>query len=144
MYGNAATAHYLVHFSTRTNFPQRRSHVSGLGVRGRLPQQSAGDYLLRPCKQRLYGIIAIATLIIMDQPSRLRGVQGAIEQRRLDALMVTNLPNIRYLSGFTGSAGVLVVTAREQVLLTDGRYTEQARQEVEGAEVKIKIKIVKK
>ncbi|MFL5626502.1 MAG: aminopeptidase P family N-terminal domain-containing protein, partial [Ktedonobacteraceae bacterium] len=56
--------------------------------------------------------------------------------------MVTNLPNIRYLSGFTGSAGVLVVTAREQVLLTDGRYTEQARQEVEGA--KVKIKIVKK
>ena len=80
----------------------------------------------------------------MNHPSRLRGVQGAIEQRRLDALMVTNLPNIRYLSGFTGSAGVLVVTAREQVLLTDGRYTEQARQEVEGAKVKIKIKIVKK
>jgi Xaa-Pro aminopeptidase len=83
---------------------------------------------------------AIATLIFMDHNSRLRRVQPAIEQRRLDALMVTNLPNIRYLCGFTGSAGVLVVTARDQVLLTDGRYTEQARQEVKG----VKVKIVKK
>jgi Xaa-Pro aminopeptidase len=87
--------------------------------------------------RRVILIIAIATLIIMDHNSRLRRVQAAIEQRRLDALMVTNLPNIRYLCGFTGSAGVLVVTAREQVLLTDGRYTEQAKQEVKGAKVKI-------
>ena len=80
---------------------------------------------------------AIATLNIMDHNSRLRRVQSAIEQRRLDALLVTNLPNVRYLCGFTGSAGLLVVTARDQVLLTDGRYTEQARQEVKGAKVNI-------
>jgi len=73
----------------------------------------------------------------MDHNSRLRRVQASIEQRRLDALLVTYLPNIRYLCGFTGSAGVLVVTARDQVLLTDGRYTEQAKQEVKGAKAKI-------
>jgi Xaa-Pro aminopeptidase len=64
-------------------------------------------------------------------------VQAEIEQRRLHALLVTHLPNIRYLCGFTGSAGVLVVTSRDKVLLTDGRYTEQAKQEVRGARVKI-------
>jgi Xaa-Pro aminopeptidase len=73
----------------------------------------------------------------MDQNSRLHRTQAAMEQRRLDALLVSYFPNIRYLCGFTGSAGVLLVTARDKVLLTDGRYTEQARQEVKGAKVKI-------
>lgn len=73
----------------------------------------------------------------MDHNSRLQHTQAAIEQRRLDAVLVSYLPNIRYLCGFTGSAGVLLVTARDKVLLTDGRYTEQAKQEVKGAKVKI-------
>jgi Xaa-Pro aminopeptidase len=51
--------------------------------------------------------------------------------------MVSYLPNIRYLCGFTGSAGVLLITARDKVLLTDGRYTLQARQEVKDAKVTI-------
>ena len=75
--------------------------------------------------------------MIMDHNSRLQRTQAAIEQRRLDTLLITHLPNIRYLCGFTGSAGALVVTASDKVLLTDGRYTEQARQEVKGAKVKI-------
>jgi Xaa-Pro aminopeptidase len=73
----------------------------------------------------------------MNHNLRLRQVQAAIAGRRLDALLVSYLPNIRYLCGFTGSAGVLVVTARDKILLTDGRYTEQAKQEVKGARVKI-------
>src|SRR5438270_3764079 len=73
----------------------------------------------------------------MDYNSRLHRTQAAIEQRRLDVLLVSYVPNIRYLCGFTGSAGVLVVTARDKVLLTDGRYTEQAEQEVKAAKVKI-------
>ncbi len=79
----------------------------------------------------------IATLISMDPIPRLQRTQAAIEQHRLDVLLITHLPNIRYLCGFTGSAGVLVITAREKVLLTDGRYTEQAKLEVKGAKVKI-------
>jgi Xaa-Pro aminopeptidase len=82
-------------------------------------------------------IPCIATLIIMEHNSGLQRTQAAIEQRRLDALLVSYLPNIRYLCGFTGSAGVLLVTSGDKVLLTDGRYTEQATQEVKGARVKI-------
>jgi Xaa-Pro aminopeptidase len=73
----------------------------------------------------------------MDHNSRLRRTHAAIEQRRLDVLLISYLPNIRYLCGFSGSAGVLLITARDKILLTDGRYTEQARLEVKGAKVKI-------
>ncbi len=48
----------------------------------------------------------------------------------LDALLVTHLPNIRYLTGFTGSAALLLVTGRETVLITDSRYAAQAPTEV--------------
>ncbi len=55
----------------------------------------------------------------------------------LDALLVTHLPNIRYLCGFTGSAGVLVIGERSAVFVTDGRYEEQAHAEVTGTRVSI-------
>jgi Xaa-Pro aminopeptidase len=73
----------------------------------------------------------------MDHNVRLRRVQAVIAERRLHALLVSHLPNIRYLCGFTGSSGVLVITGRDKVLFTDGRYTEQAKQEVKSARVKI-------
>ncbi|MBM3326052.1 MAG: aminopeptidase P family protein [Calditrichaeota bacterium] len=43
--------------------------------------------------------------------------------------------NIRYLCGFNGSNAVLLVTARQAYLITDGRYTNQAREQVTGAKV---------
>src|SRR5712664_1203483 len=73
----------------------------------------------------------------MDYKGRLARARLGLERRRLDALLVTHLPNIAYLCGFTGSAGVLVVSHRECVFFTDGRYTEQAHQEVKGARIKI-------
>jgi len=54
----------------------------------------------------------------------------------VDALVVTHLPNVRYLCGFTGSSGVLLSTPRP-VFITDGRYAEQASSQVEGARVSI-------
>lgn len=78
-----------------------------------------------------------ATLLSMDHTGRLRRLQSAIEERRLNVLLISHLPNIRYLCGFTGSAGILVITPRECLLITDGRYIEQAKQEVRGARIKI-------
>ncbi|RAV21092.1 M24 family metallopeptidase [Paenibacillus contaminans] len=57
---------------------------------------------------------------------RLQGVRKALEQLKLDALFITNSYNRRYLTGFTGSAGYVLITADTAVLLTDFRYTEQA------------------
>ena len=68
---------------------------------------------------------------------RLSSVRQELETAHLDALLVTHLPNVRYLCGFSGTAGVLAVTAGESVFFTDGRYTEQAREEVRGARIRI-------
>jgi Xaa-Pro aminopeptidase len=62
---------------------------------------------------------------------------GNLNAARLDALIITHLPNIRYLCGFSGSAAVLVIMRRDAVVFTDGRYREQARTEIQGCEVKI-------
>jgi Xaa-Pro aminopeptidase len=53
-----------------------------------------------------------------------------IAERELDSLLVTNLVNVRYLSGFTGTNGLCVVGAQERLFLTDFRYVERAKIEV--------------
>jgi Xaa-Pro aminopeptidase len=58
--------------------------------------------------------------------------------RGLDAVLVTNLLNVRYLTGFTGSNGVLLVrTGGDDVLATDGRYTTQAGAQAPDVELLI-------
>ena len=68
----------------------------------------------------------------MDYAGRLGRLRSRLEENDLDALLVTHLPNVRYLSGFTGSAAALVVMAEEahSILFTDGRYRTQAKEEV--------------
>ena len=61
---------------------------------------------------------------------------------RFDALFITHLPNIRYLCGFTGSAGVLYMEEAGSFFFTDVRYDTQAREEVKGAKVVIPRKSV--
>jgi Xaa-Pro aminopeptidase len=55
----------------------------------------------------------------------------------LPGLLVTHLPDLRYLCGFTGSNGALAISRRAARLFTDGRYTAQAAAEVSAAEVEI-------
>ena len=55
----------------------------------------------------------------------------------LSGLLVTHLPDVRYLCGFTGSSAALAVTRRSARLFTDGRYTAQAAEEVKAAKVEI-------
>jgi Xaa-Pro aminopeptidase len=64
---------------------------------------------------------------------RLTDVRASLASVGLDALIVTCLPNVRYLSGFSGSAAILVVTRIDAVLLTDFRYSIQAGSEVGDA-----------
>jgi Xaa-Pro aminopeptidase len=54
-----------------------------------------------------------------------------------DAILVSHLPNIRYLCGFTGSAGLLLADSASATLFTDSRYTFQAREEVSAVRVQI-------
>lgn len=70
----------------------------------------------------------------MDHGARQKRLSKEFEAPDIDALLVTHMPNVRYLTGFTGSAGVLVATQR-QIFTTDGRYREQASQQVQRARV---------
>ena len=62
-----------------------------------------------------------------------------MEKHALAALLVMSQPNLYYLTGFSGSSGALLVGVRggRSVLLTDGRYRTQARDEVHGADVRM-------
>jgi len=73
----------------------------------------------------------------MDYRTRQNQLLQSEEISKCDVFLVTHLPNVRYLCGFTGSSGVLALAPSGSVLFTDGRYTEQARTEVAGARVVI-------
>lgn len=62
--------------------------------------------------------------------ARLQLVRDRLAAEGLDALLITSLPNIYYLSGFTGSTAVLVVTRANAWFITDFRYHEQVGQQV--------------
>jgi Xaa-Pro aminopeptidase len=68
---------------------------------------------------------------------RLDDVRRLLVARRLDALVVSHLPQVRYLCGFSGSNGLLIVGRRTDLFATDGRYAEQVKHEVTGPRVVI-------
>jgi len=57
---------------------------------------------------------------------------GLLEERGLDCLLVTDLVNVRYLTGFTGTNGACIVGPEERLFLTDFRYVSRAEDEVRG------------
>jgi Xaa-Pro aminopeptidase len=71
---------------------------------------------------------------VIDTASRTDRLLVQVEERGLDCLLVTNLINVRYLTGFTGTNGACVVTPEERLFLTDFRYVEQAAEQVRGYE----------
>jgi Xaa-Pro aminopeptidase len=70
---------------------------------------------------------------------RAAGLQELLPEVGCEALLVTDLVNIRWLTGFTGSAGRLVVLPDRLVLVTDGRYAEQAAAQLEAAGVEAEV-----
>ena len=59
----------------------------------------------------------------------------AIDAKHWDAAVITSLPNVRYLTGFTGSNAIVLALADKLILFTDPRYTIQAGQEFSGRTV---------
>ena len=68
---------------------------------------------------------------------RVECVRSALANAEVDALLVTEMVNVGYLSGFTGSSAYLLVTRADAVLITDSRYTLRARAESPHCEVVI-------
>ena len=65
----------------------------------------------------------------MSRANRLEKLKPSLASNCCDAILVSQPENRRYLSGFTGSAGNLLITEKEQILATDFRYLEQAERE---------------
>lgn len=63
---------------------------------------------------------------------RVKNVQDKLSKYNIDALLVTNMFNVRYLANFTGTTGLVVITKDEAYFVTDFRYTEQAAEEAKG------------
>src|SRR6202166_975192 len=78
----------------------------------------------------------------MNFLARQNKLREQLATTRFDALLISHLPNIRYLCGFTGSAGILLVAETGSVFFTDVRYDTQGREEVKGAKVIIARKAV--
>ncbi len=85
---------------------------------------------------------------------RIKKLQALIKSLNLDCLLVTELSQIRYLCGYTGSNGILAVFANEAHFVTDFRYKAQVGKEVKSAKIMIaqrdlytelpKIKLIKR
>jgi Xaa-Pro aminopeptidase len=87
-------------------------------------------------------IPATTSLPPITVTSRLDRLRDGFEEHEVDALVVTTLANVRYLTGFSGSAGVLTVTRDAALLTTDGRYRTQSTEQVERAGAAALVEIV--
>jgi Xaa-Pro aminopeptidase len=66
---------------------------------------------------------------------KLSKLRQALTENKIDALLVTSGYNRRYLTDFTGTAGVAIVSKDQAVFITDFRYTEQAAKQISGFEI---------
>ena len=71
----------------------------------------------------------------VEYAGRLGALRERLAERSLPAMIVTDLTNVRWLTGFTGSSGVVAVLPDRAVLVTDGRYRERAGDELAAADV---------
>lgn len=77
----------------------------------------------------------------MDHPARLARLRVAMADVGVDALLVTDPVSRRYLTGFTGSAGLVLITGEGVLFVTDGRYGDQARDQLGAAHVAADIEV---
>ena len=85
--------------------------------------------------------LTLDSLPTMDVASRIGRVRDELEGAGVDALLVTFLPNVRYLTAFTGSAGMLLVTRDHAVFTSDGRYRTQSAEQLGATGVDASIEI---
>jgi Xaa-Pro aminopeptidase len=77
----------------------------------------------------------------MDVAGRVPRLRQRLDDAGCDALLVTRMVNIRYLTGFTGSAALLLVRPDDLVFVTDGRYRDQSALELGAAAVDARIDV---
>ncbi len=71
----------------------------------------------------------------MNHEGRVNKLQESLTEHDVEALFIVDLDNVRYLTGFSGSNGQVVITPKSSWFLTDGRYRARAQETVRAAEV---------
>lgn len=69
--------------------------------------------------------------------TRLTLLRESFKRKEIEGFLVTEIHNVRYLTGFTGSSGLLLITKRGNIFITDFRYQEQAEKEIQGWDIHI-------
>jgi Xaa-Pro aminopeptidase len=85
--------------------------------------------------------VTTSSLPPMDVASRIGRVRARLDEAGAEALLVTRMPNLRYLTGFTGSAGMLLVLPGDALFVTDGRYQEQSAEQLAANGVAARVEI---
>jgi Xaa-Pro aminopeptidase len=70
--------------------------------------------------------------------TRRQSLRRLIAEKSVQALLVTDERNVTYLTGFTGDSSYLVVSADRELLITDGRYTQQLSEECPGLDLAVR------
>ncbi len=73
----------------------------------------------------------------MITETRINKLKDKLTSMNLDGMYVTNLTNVRYLTGFTGSAGSVLILENENHFFTDGRYIEQSKDQIKNCKIHI-------
>ncbi len=71
----------------------------------------------------------------MSRENRIQKLRQGLDERQIDGIFISQPENRRYLSGFEGSAGFLLITPKDKILATDFRYTVQAKNQARDYEI---------
>jgi Xaa-Pro aminopeptidase len=85
--------------------------------------------------------MSLAGLPPLDIGERAHRLRARFDDAGVDALLVTRRPNVRYLTGFTGSAAMVLVGTDDIIFVTDGRYAEQSADQLAAAGVGARIEV---
>ncbi|MGH9005908.1 MAG: aminopeptidase P family N-terminal domain-containing protein, partial [Acidimicrobiia bacterium] len=83
----------------------------------------------------------LAALPPMDVAGRADRLRSGLDDAGCDALLVTRMVNVRYLTGFSGSAALVLVLPDRIVFVTDGRYRDQSAEELAAAGVEANLQL---
>ncbi|RCW86018.1 Xaa-Pro aminopeptidase [Halanaerobium sp. DL-01] len=68
---------------------------------------------------------------------RINKLRSKMKEKEIEAFFITSRKNVRYLTGFTGTAGRLLITKNDNIFITDSRYTEQAEAQTEACRIEV-------
>ena len=67
--------------------------------------------------------------------NRTKAIADSLESKGIDGFLISNIINVRYVTGFSGSSGCLLITKKDKIFCTDCRYEEQAKQEIKDFDI---------